>query len=152
MRGRARAFLIYLVRPGEGVGDDALKFLPDVLTKEIAEVEYRCVVFLGEPRSALALFGSTKVATIAAWRFATYTIVLPKSVFEESLRQRNLEETAIGFDRQGKRRVKERTGVNDIEQGDAFLPNLYHRGIEGEDILLTSFLGGLFGDGHIGVV
>ena len=36
VRARVRTFLLYLIRPGEGVGDDALKFLPDVLTKEIA--------------------------------------------------------------------------------------------------------------------
>ena len=99
--GVREPFLIYLIRPGEGVGDDTLELLPDVFTKKIAEVENRSIVFLGEPRSALALFGSADVATIAAWCFASYSVVLPKSVFKESLRKRNLEETTIGFDRQG---------------------------------------------------
>ena len=83
--GVREPFLIYLIRPGEGVGDDALKLLPDVLTKEITKVEYRSIVFLGEPRSAFALFGMTKVATVTAWRFAANAVILPKSVFEESL-------------------------------------------------------------------
>ena len=68
---------VYFIGALEGVGDDALKLLADVLTEEIAEVEDGRIVFLGEPRSALPFLGASDVARIAAWGLASYAIVLP---------------------------------------------------------------------------
>ena len=74
---REECGLVYLVGAGEGVGYHALELLPDVFSQEIAEVEHRSVVFLGEPRSSLADFAATDVAGVAAGCLTPHAIVLP---------------------------------------------------------------------------
>lgn len=84
-RKKRQDFSIYLVGAGESVGNDTLKFLADVVAKEISEIEYRSVVFAREPSFALAHLGASKVARVTAGSLAPYAVVLPQAVFEEGL-------------------------------------------------------------------
>ena len=112
---RAGLGLVDFVCSLKGICNHALELLPDVFSQEIAEVEYRSVVFLGEPRPSLADFAATDVAGVAAGRFTPHAIVLPKSVFKERLREGNLEEASVCFDGECERRAKEQAGINDFK-------------------------------------
>ena len=82
----------------EGLGDYADELLGDVVGEEISEIHYACVILATEPGLFLALALSAYVAVIATRYLFSSAEVLPKSVFEERLRQAEFDEATIGTD------------------------------------------------------
>ena len=85
----------------EGSGDDADKFVGDVVGEEVAEIHDGSVILSGEPRFLLALALTPDVSGVASWDFLSSAKVLPKSVFEEGLRESDFDETSVGTDWEG---------------------------------------------------
>ena len=130
----------------KGIGYDPLKLVPKVVGEKLLDIHYRGKVFLGKPRAALAYLVPLYVARITPGSFTPDTIVLPKTLLQELLREGDLEEASVVLDSERLGGLKERVGVPDIEQGNALLPNVNHRAIESEDVFLARLLGLLFGN------
>ena len=85
----------------EGSSDDADKFVGDVVGEEVAEIHDGSVVLTTEPRFLLAFTLTSDVSGVASWDFLSSAKVLPKSVFEEGLRESDFDKTSVGTDWKG---------------------------------------------------
>ena len=88
---------IFLV---QSVSDDSAELPSEVLFKELLDVHHRGIIFGAEPLTPLATLRSADVARVSSWCLTSCSIVLPKTVFEEGLRQTDLKESAVGTYRQ----------------------------------------------------
>ena len=120
------------------VSNYAAELPSEVLFKELFDVHHRCIIFGAEPFAPLATLRSADVARVTSRSLTTSAIVLPKTIFEECLRQPDLKESAVGTYRQSFGRSKQCSSVNDIEHCYLLLPDAEHRVIECHYILLSS--------------
>ena len=84
----------------ERISDDSAELPSEVVFKELLDVHHRGIVFGAEPLAPLATLRSPYVARVSTWCFLASAVVLPKTVFEEGLRQTDLKESAVGTYRQ----------------------------------------------------
>ena len=75
---------------------DPDKLFGGVFGEEVTEVHHRGVVFAAEPRFLLALALTTDVAVVATGNLFSRTEVLPKAVFQKTLRESEFEESSVG--------------------------------------------------------
>ena len=125
---------------------DAHEIASHVLLVELLKVHERGVILSAEPLAALADLGVPDVAAVPLGRFSPRAIVLIEAVFEERLRKRHLDKTAVGSHGHRLCRAQQRPGVNDSQERDLLLPNLDHRVIESGDEALPFLLRLLFGE------
>ena len=88
---------IYIIK---SIGNYAGKLLTEIISKELFYVHNRGVIFTREPTAATSDLFVSEVATVASRCLSFCAVVLPKSVFEEGLRQAYLKEPPVGTDRQ----------------------------------------------------
>ena len=125
---------IFLV---QSVSDNSAELPSEVLFKEFLDVHHRGIIFGAEPLTPLATLRPADVARVSSWCFFSSAVVLPKTIFEECLRQPDLKESAVGTYRQSFGRSKQCSSVNDIEHCYLLLPDAEHRVIERHYILLS---------------
>ena len=103
---------------------------------------HRGEVFAAEPPFALASVGEAlaKVARIAPWGIRAGTVVDKQAVGVERLRERYRRIFAVGIHTEGHDGAVKRPRVDNAEQRDLLLPNLYHCGVERLDIFLALLL------------
>lgn len=130
----------------ESRADGTKELLTEWVRHEIFDVHNRSIVFSGEPTSTLALFGFAKVARITSRCFCSSAIVLPKTIFQERLRELDLRKLTVGWHADGDRRTEESPSVYDSQERYLLLPNFNHGVIESRDVFLTLLDGLLFGD------
>ena len=107
----------------ERISDDSAELPSEVVFKELLDIHHRGIIFGAEPLTPLATFRPADVARVTSRSLTTSAIVLPKTIFEECLRQPDLKESAVGTNRQSLRRSKQSPGVNDIEHCYLLLPD-----------------------------
>ena len=112
---------IFLVK---GISDDSAELPCEVLFKELLDVHHRGIIFGAEPFTPLATLCPTDVAWVSSRCLTTSAIVLPKTIFEEGLRQTDLKESAVGTYRQSFRRCQQSPGVDATEQRYLLLPEI----------------------------
>ena len=100
---------------------------------------HRGEVFAAEPPLALASVGVAvaKVARIASWGILAGTVVDEQAVGVERLRERYRRIFAVGIHTEGYHGAVKRPRVDNAEQRDLLLPNLYHGGVESLDVAFS---------------
>ena len=124
----------------KGLGDDADELVGDVVGEEITEVHDRSVILAREPRFLLSLAVTADVATVATGDLLAGAIVLPKTVFKESLGKSYFNKASVGTDVERLGRVEQPPGVDDTEESNLLFPYLQHRVVEGENELFSFLL------------
>ena len=107
----------------ERISYDSAELPSEVLFKELFDVHYRGIIFGAEPLTPLATLWPADVAWVSSRCLTASAIVLPKTIFEECLRQTDLKESAVGTYRQSLGRCQQSPGVNDIEHCYLLLPD-----------------------------
>ena len=124
----------------ESLGDNADELVGDVVGEEVTEVHDGSVVLAAEPRFLFALALTADVAVVATGNLLSSTIVLPKTVFKESLGKSNFYKAFVGTDGERLGAVEQPPGVDDTEEGNLLLPYLQHRVVEGENEFFSLLL------------
>ena len=100
----------------ERISYDSAELPSEVLFKELLDVHHRGIIFGAEPLTPLATLCPADVARVSSWCFLASAVVLPKTIFEECLRQPDLKESAVGTNRQSLRRCQQSPSVDDTER------------------------------------
>ena len=82
----------------QGLGNDADELVGDVVGEEITEIHDGSVVLAREPRFLFAFAVMADVAVITSWNLLASAIVLPKTVFKESLGKSYFNKASVGTD------------------------------------------------------
>ena len=85
---------IFLVK---GISNYSAELPSEVLFKKFLDIHHRGIIFGAEPLAPLATLCPTDVARVSSWCFPSSAVVLPKTIFEECLRQTDLKESAVGL-------------------------------------------------------
>lgn len=83
----------------EGVGDCSAEFLAERVGVKFLNVHHRGEVFAREPALALAAIGFADVAGVSSRRISPRAIVDEQTVGVERLRERYVDEFAVGSQR-----------------------------------------------------
>ena len=128
------------------VCDDTTELTTEGLLHELLDVHERGEILAAEPMAFFADLQFAKIATVAARNFFACTIILPDTIFEESLGKLKLREASVGarFDRDWG--VEQAMSVDDSQKRDLLLPDFDHGVVESRDVFRTLFKCGLFGD------
>ena len=101
---------IFLVK---GISNYSVELPSEVLFHKLLDIHHRGIIFGAEPLTPLATLRPADVARVSSWCLTASAVVLPKTIFEECLRQPDLKESAVGTYRQSLRRSQQSPGVDD---------------------------------------